>query len=129
MSVSLGMLLKVMGSKRRSWLVYQFLHLLEIPITKSSFCLHCYGLQWIVLLFCTDLIAVALMHPDFESNLITHIFRKFGVSRTTRSDVIFAFVRGIVGVSCSFEHNACLSVLVFYSLYCVIIINANLQLE
>ena len=23
----------------------------------------------------------ALMHPDFESNLITHIFRKFGVSR------------------------------------------------
>ena len=36
----------------------------------------------------------ALMHPDFESNLITHIFRKFGVSRTTGSDVIFAFVRG-----------------------------------
>ena len=30
----------------------------------------------------------ALMHPDFESNLITHIFRKFGVSRTTGSDVI-----------------------------------------
>ena len=37
------------------------------------------------------------MHPDFESNLITHIFRKFGVSRTTRSDVIFAFVRGTEG--------------------------------
>ena len=36
----------------------------------------------------------ALMHPDFESNLITHIFRKFGVSRTTGNDVIFAFVRG-----------------------------------
>ena len=36
-----------------------------------------------------------LMHPDFESNLITHIFRKFGVSQTTGSDVIFAFVRGI----------------------------------
>ena len=36
----------------------------------------------------------ALMHPDFESNLITHIFRKFGVSWTTGSDVIFAFVRG-----------------------------------
>ena len=36
----------------------------------------------------------ALMHPDFESNLITHIFRKFGVSRTTGSDVIFAFVKG-----------------------------------
>ena len=36
----------------------------------------------------------ALMHPDFESNLITHIFRKFGVSRTAGSDVIFAFVRG-----------------------------------
>ena len=34
------------------------------------------------------------MHPDFESNLITHIFSKFGVSRTTESDVIFAFVRG-----------------------------------
>ena len=34
----------------------------------------------------------ALMHPDFESNLITHIFRKFGVSDTTGSDVIFAFV-------------------------------------
>ena len=34
----------------------------------------------------------ALMHPDFESNLITHIFRKFGVSETTGSDVIFAFV-------------------------------------
>ena len=37
----------------------------------------------------------ALMHPDFESNLITHIFRKFGVSRTAERDVIFAFVRGI----------------------------------
>ena len=36
----------------------------------------------------------ALMHPDFKSNLITNIFRKFGVSRTTGSDVIFAFVRG-----------------------------------
>ena len=36
----------------------------------------------------------ALMHPDFESNLITHIFRKYGVSRTTGSDVIFAFVIG-----------------------------------
>ena len=36
----------------------------------------------------------ALMHPDFESNLITHIFRKFGVSQTTESDVIFAFARG-----------------------------------
>ena len=35
-----------------------------------------------------------LMHPDFELNLITHIFRKFGVSRTTGSDAIFAFVRG-----------------------------------
>ena len=33
----------------------------------------------------------ALMrHPEFESNLITHIFRKFGVSRTTESRVIFA---------------------------------------
>ena len=39
--------------------------------------------------------AFALMHPDFKSNLITHIFRKFGVSRTTGSDVIFAFVSGI----------------------------------
>ena len=28
------------------------------------------------------------MHSDFESNLITHIFRNFGVSETTRSDVI-----------------------------------------
>ena len=36
----------------------------------------------------------ALMHPGFGSNLITHIFRKFGVSWTTGSDVIFAFVRG-----------------------------------
>ena len=36
----------------------------------------------------------ALMHPDFKSNLMTHIFSKFGVSRTTGSDVIFAFVRG-----------------------------------
>ena len=34
------------------------------------------------------------MHPDFELNLITHIFRKFWVSRKTESDVIFAFVRG-----------------------------------
>ena len=34
------------------------------------------------------------MHPDFEWNLITHIFREFAVSRTTGSDVIFAFVRG-----------------------------------
>ena len=36
----------------------------------------------------------ALMYPEFESNLITHIFRKFGVSWTAGSDVIFAFVRG-----------------------------------
>ena len=34
------------------------------------------------------------MHPDFESNLITHILRNFGVSRTTVSDVIFAFAEG-----------------------------------
>ena len=34
------------------------------------------------------------MHPDFQPNLIIHIFRKFGVSRITVSDVIFAFVRG-----------------------------------
>ena len=68
----------------------------------------------------------ALMHPDFEPNLITHSFRNFGVSRTTGSDVIFAFVRSTEGVLCSFEHNACLSVGVFYSLYCVFIIDANL---
>ena len=37
----------------------------------------------------------ALMYHNFESHLITHIFRKFGVSWTTGSDVIFAFVRGI----------------------------------
>ena len=66
------------------------------------------------------------MHPDFESNLITHFFRKFGVSVTTESDVIFSFVRGTQGVLCSFEHNVCLSVRLFYSLYCVFIINANL---
>ena len=70
------------------------------------------------------------MHRDFESNLITHNFRKLGVSpwvsRTIRSDVIFAFVRGTLGVLRSFEHNACLSVGVFYSLYCVFIIDANL---
>ena len=36
----------------------------------------------------------ALMHPDFELNLITNIFRNFGVSWITESDVIFAFVRG-----------------------------------
>ena len=68
----------------------------------------------------------ALMHPDFESNLITHIFRKFGVSGTTGSDVIFVFVGDTQGVLCSFEPNACLSVCSFYSLYCVFIINANL---
>ena len=34
------------------------------------------------------------MHPDLESNLITHIFRNFEVSRMTGSNVIFAFVRG-----------------------------------
>ena len=66
------------------------------------------------------------MHPDFESNLITHIFRNFGVSDTTGSDVIFVFVRGTQGVFRNFEHNACLSVRVFYSLYCVFIIDANL---
>ena len=66
------------------------------------------------------------MHPDFESNLLTNIFRKFGVSWTTGSDVIFVFVRGTQGVLCDFERNACLSDLVFYSLYCVFIVNANL---
>ena len=30
----------------------------------------------------------ALMHPDFELNLIANIFRNFGVSRITGSDVI-----------------------------------------
>ena len=35
----------------------------------------------------------ALMHPDYESNSITHIFRKFWVSRATGSDVIFDFVK------------------------------------
>ena len=59
----------------------------------------------------------ALMHPDFESNLITHIFRKFGVSGTTGRDVIIAFVKGTQGVLCNFDHNACLSVRVFYSLH------------
>ena len=34
------------------------------------------------------------MHPDFESNFIKDIFSKFGVSRTTGSDVIFALVSG-----------------------------------
>ena len=38
------------------------------------------------------------MHPDFESNLMTHNFRNFGVRRTLESDVIFAFVRGVEGV-------------------------------
>ena len=28
------------------------------------------------------------MHPEFELNLITHIFRNFGVIRITGSDVI-----------------------------------------
>ena len=36
----------------------------------------------------------ALMHTDFKSNLITHIFKKFGVSQITGNDVIAAFVRG-----------------------------------
>ena len=36
----------------------------------------------------------ALMHPDFKSNLVTHIFKNFGVSRIIGSNVIFAFVRG-----------------------------------
>ena len=34
----------------------------------------------------------ALMHPDCDQ--ITGIFRKFGVSRTIGSDIIFAFVWG-----------------------------------
>ena len=68
----------------------------------------------------------ALMYPDFKLNLIAHIFRKFVVCRTTKSDVIFAFVRGTLGVSYSFEHNACLSVRVFYSLHCIFIIDASL---
>ena len=38
----------------------------------------------------------ALMHPNFKSNLITHIFRKFGVSQTSGSDIIFAFVRHLL---------------------------------
>ena len=69
------------------------------------------------------------MHPDFESNLITHIFSNFGVTRITRSDVIFASFRGTLEVSCSFEHNACLSTHLFYSFCCVFIIDAYLKLE
>ena len=66
------------------------------------------------------------MHPDFESNLITHIFRTFGVSRTIGSYVISAFVRGTYGVSYSFEHTACLSTRLFFSFYFKLIIDANL---
>ena len=66
------------------------------------------------------------MLPDFESNLITHIFRKFWVCRTTGSDVNFAFARDNEEVSCNFEYNVCLSARVFYSLYSVFIIDANL---
>ena len=66
------------------------------------------------------------MHPYFESKLIAHIFRKFGAKQTTVSDVIFAFVRGTLGVLDSFEHNACLLAPLFYSLYSVLIIDANL---
>ena len=69
------------------------------------------------------------MHPDFEPNLIAHIFRKFGVIRITESDVIFAFVRGTEGVSDSFEPNACLSTYLFNSFYYVFIIDAYLSLE
>ena len=32
------------------------------------------------------------MHPDFASNLTTHIFKNFGVSQITVIDFIFAFV-------------------------------------
>ena len=32
------------------------------------------------------------MHSEFESNLITHIFRNFGVSGIAGSDVIFSFL-------------------------------------
>ena len=66
------------------------------------------------------------MNLYFESNWITHIFRKFGVSRMTESDVIFVFVRGTLGVWYSFEHKACLSVRLFYWLYCVFIVDSNL---
>ena len=38
----------------------------------------------------------ALMHPDFESNLLTHIFRNFGVCSTTESDIIFVFARSFM---------------------------------
>ena len=69
------------------------------------------------------------MHPDFESNLKAHIFRWFGVSRTTGSDIIFAFVKGTKEASYSFEHNACLSKRLFCSLYWVFIIDTNLLLE
>ena len=34
------------------------------------------------------------MHSDFELNLITQIFRKFGVSRATKSDIILVFAGG-----------------------------------
>ena len=80
----------------------------------------------VILIYLLNKKSFALMHPDLESNLITHIFRKLGVSGTTGSDVIFAFVRGTQGVLCSFEHNACLSVRLFYSLYYVFIIDVNL---
>ena len=66
------------------------------------------------------------MHPDFESNLTTTIFRKFGVGRITRSDDIFAFVRGTKRVSYSFVLNACLSTHLLCSFCSVFIIDANL---
>ena len=50
------------------------------------------------------------MHPEFELNLITHIFRKLGVSRTTRNDAIFAFVRG----TCFREFHTVLSTMRAY---------------
>ena len=34
------------------------------------------------------------MHFDFKSNLITNIFRNFGVSQIIKRDVTFAFAEG-----------------------------------
>ena len=57
------------------------------------------------------------MLSDFESNLITHIFRIFGVSRITGSDVVFAFVRGTFDAVLSTMHAYQCPYSIYYTMY------------
>ena len=64
------------------------------------------------------------MHPDPESNLITLYSESLGSTTQPEMTSLLPLLETPKEFH-SFEHNSCLSVRLFYSLYCVFIIDAD----